>query len=101
MAFSNRRVRTGAVTVDTTSGGVQILPSNPDRLGLKLWNTHASVVATVGMGVSTVAAGSGIPMAAATAAGLPLELDGTDAVRGIAASGSVVVAYAETYRANG
>jgi hypothetical protein len=99
MAFSNKRLRTGTVTVGTTVGGTQIVPSDPNRLSIKIWNTDSADVGYVGVG--TVSATSGIPMAAATAPADPLELEGTDEIKGFVAAATLVFAYAEVYQANG
>ncbi len=54
--------RHGAVTCDTTAGGVQIVPENLTRVTLLVYNN----------GAATIYLGTGLPSALTTANGVPL-----------------------------
>lgn len=82
-------VANGQVTASTTAGA--LVGARPTRRSLVVVNTSGSII--VYIGIATVTAGNGLPLQP----GDSISIDTTAALQVIAASGTPVVAYMETY----
>lgn len=83
---------TGQVTIDTTSGGVQIVDARPTRRSVLIVN-HGSVAVYISYGDVSTSTGVLLP----GTVGAALTLQTTLAVKAIVATGSQVVSYAEEW----
>lgn len=90
MARNPYRTNTGQATCGNTAGGTEILPANPDRVQVEVWNTDAAATGFVGVGAI-----SGTVKSIPVPAGKSVVLYGRDQIKGFIGSGTVVFAYAE------
>ena len=92
MASGANKIATGAVTVNDTVGGVQIVPVRTGRRAITLLQPGTTAVFIGNSGVATT---TGISLTGT--AGTTRRIETTAAIYGITASGSQSIQYLEEY----